>query len=98
MDHDDAHGSKYSKRSFGHLKNKALTTLGATNKGNLFLAIVMILTVIPLFVRIMFHPIYLNTGTPVFKYGLSMAILGPFYFIWAVLKILSVYLLGMGKA
>lgn len=93
----DTKDTKYSKRSFGHLKNKALTKLGSTNKGNLFLAIMVIVTAIPLFTWIMFHPIYLSTGTPVFKYGLAMVVLGPFYLIWAVLKILSVYLLGMGK-
>lgn len=95
MDQDDVQGSKYSKRSFGHLKNKALTTLGATNKGNLFKTILMIITVIPLFIWVLYHPIYLKTGTPVFKYGLSMAVLGPFYLLWAIWKILSVYLLGM---
>lgn len=92
MDHDD---DKYAKRSFGHLKNEALTKLGGVKKGNLFLAILFMIAFIPTLAWVLFHPIYLKTGTPVFKYGLSMIVLGPFYLLWAVLKILSVYLLKM---
>lgn len=86
---------KYAKRSFGHLKNEALTKLGAVNKGNLFLGILYLVAAITVLTWVLFHPIYLKTGTPMFKYGLSMIALGPFYFIWAVWKILSVYLFKM---
>lgn len=83
---------KYAKRSFGHLKNEALTKLGASNKANLFLAILYLVVIVTVVTWVLFHPIYLKTGTPMFKYGLSMIVLGPFYLIWAVWQILSVYL------
>lgn len=86
---------KYAKRTYGHLKDEALTKLGAINKGNLFMGILYLVVAITALTWVLFHPIYLKTGTPMFKYGLSMIVLGPFYLIWAVWKILSVYLLKM---
>lgn len=92
---ENKYSKKYMKRSFGHVKDKAMTSLGATNGGSLFTMILIILAMIPLSIWVLYHPIYLKTGTPMFKYGLAITLLQPFYAIWAVLKILSVYLLKM---
>lgn len=87
--------SKTAKRSFGHKKNKGvLARLGegtesVTGLGKKLLLITIIL--VPFFVWVNFHPIYLKTGTPMFKYGLSMAVLQPFHSIWAIFKILQAY-------
>ena len=95
MKHDD---DKYAKRSFGHLKDEALTKLGTVKTGNLFLGILYLVAAITALTWILFHPIYLQTGTPMFKYGLAMIVLGPFYLLWAVCKILSAYVFNMKKA
>lgn len=66
MDYDD---DKYAKRSFGHLKNEALTKLGATNKANLFLGILYLVVIVTVLTWVLFHPIFLKTGTPISSTG-----------------------------
>lgn len=73
-------------------------TLGSTfaeeSKSVIFKVILKILAVVMLLTFVMFHPLYLKTGTPMFKYGFSMIVLPPFYLLWALFKLVSVYLLG----
>ena len=45
-----------------------------------------------------FHAIYLQTGTPMLKYGIAMTIGQPFYSFWAMWKLISVYLIGYPMA
>lgn len=89
MDYDD--DDKYMKRSFGHLKNK---TLGVVNSTGVFKVILSVAVALSLAVFVLFHPIYLKTGVPMFKYGASMMLLPPFYILWALFKLITVYLLG----
>lgn len=92
---DNKYSKKYAMRSFGHLKDKALTSLGSTGKTSIFTMILIVLAIIPFLIWVMYHPVYLKTGTPMFKWGLAISLLQPFYFLWAILKIVSVYLLKM---
>lgn len=90
--------SKYSmQRTFGHLKNKTLGAIGGV-QGLGFDVIIRVLVAITVIIFIMFHAIYLKTGVPMFTYGLTMMFLPPLYFLWALLKIISVYLLKMDPA
>ena len=97
---DRKDSNRYAKRSFGYVKDTTLKSLGLTGVptgGELVKLMVKIVAIMMVLIFIMFHPIYLKTGTPMFKYGFSMMILPPFYFLWAVWKIISVYLLKMAK-
>lgn len=91
----------YKRRSFGHVKDMSLSSLGLTSlgntKGQIMMVLVKILAALMCVVFVMFHPLYLKTGVPMFKYGFSMMVLPPFYLLWAIWKLLSVYLLGMAK-
>ena len=40
-----------------------------------------------------YHAIFIKTGTPMFKYGLAMNFLQPFYSIWSVWVVLAKYVL-----
>lgn len=85
-----------STRSFGHLKNKTLTTLGMGSlKDSIFKIILALVATAMLVTFVFFHPIYLKTGTPMFGYGISMLLLPPVYLVWALWKLVSVYLLRM---
>lgn len=88
MDYDE---DKYVQRTFGHLKNKAL---GVVSGGEVFTILLKIVLVLSILIFILFHPIYLKTGVPMFKYGASMMLLPPFYILWAIFKLVTVYLLG----
>ena len=88
MDYDD---EKYMQRSFGHLKNK---TLGVISSNGIFKILLSVAVALSLVIFILFHPIYLKTGVPMFKYGASMMLLPPFYALWAIFKLVTVYLLG----
>ena len=94
--HKDTKDTRYAKRSFGFVKSnlKSLGLSGPTG-GEMVSLVVKIVAIMMVLIFIMFHPIYLKTGTPMFKYGFSMMILPPFYFLWAVWKLISVYLLKM---
>jgi len=86
--------SKYARRSFGYVKSN-LGLSGVPTGGNLASLMIKIVAILMVLIFIMFHPIYLKTGVPMFKYGFSMMILPPFYFLWAMWKLISVYLLKM---
>lgn len=91
MDSENYDSEKYMKRSFGHLKNK---TLGVINPAGILRVILSVALALSLVIFILFHPIYLKTGVPMFKYGASMMLLPPFYVLWALFKLITVYLLG----
>jgi len=84
---------KYPRRSFGHIKNDALETLGASVGGDAIHAILMVSMVFLFLIFANFHAIYLKTGTPMFKYGFAMTFLQPFYTLWSLFVLLSKYLL-----
>lgn len=88
--------NKYAKRSFGYVKSN-LGLTGLPTGGDMVSLIVKIVAILMVLIFIMFHPIYLKTGVPMFKYGFSIMILPPFYFLWALWKLISVYLLKMPK-
>lgn len=96
-DRKDRKDHKYAKRrTFGHLKNKALGMSWPTmSKGDMFKLMLRIVIAVCVLVFVFFHPIYLKSGFPMFKYGATMMLLPPFYFLWAIFKLVSVYLLGM---
>lgn len=94
----DSSNNRYAKRSFGHVKsNLNLGLTGIPTGGDLVSLMIKIVAILMVLIFIMFHPIYLKTGIPMFKYGFTMILLPPFYFLWAMWKLISVYLLKMAK-
>lgn len=89
---------KKQKRTFGYLqdfKNRALGSSADGTNPPIMKTLLMITVAVTLLVFIMFHPIYLKSGVPMFKYGMTMMLLPPLYFLWAVFKIVSVYVFKM---
>lgn len=92
-------GLKKKMTSKSRMSGWSSMTLGSAlglqeTKSVIFKVVLKILAVVMLLTFVMFHPLYLKTGTPMFKYGFSMMVLPPFYLLWALFKLVSVYLLG----
>lgn len=86
-------GSELKSLQFKQKLGSGMSKLGsaAGSAGGMSLVFSLIFMAFVFFAN--FHMIYLKTGTPMFKYGLGMTFLQPFYSMYSVYIVFAKYAL-----
>lgn len=70
-----------------------MSKLGASSAGSAGVMSIVFLVFVAFVFFANYHMIYLKTGTPMFKYGLGMTFLQPFYSMYSVYIVFAKYAL-----